>query len=520
MKEKTEKKVFSYIEEHGMIAYDDRIVAGVSGGADSLCLLFLLLEYAKRIPFTLVVVHVDHGIRPDAGEDARYVEELCAGEGVPFSLRKADVHRLAREEKCSEEDAGRRVRYKAFHETAQEMGGAKIAVAHNSNDNAETMLFHLFRGSGLKGLCGIAPVRDNIIRPILCLERSEAEAYLQELGIAWRTDSTNSGDDYSRNRIRHHILPYAEEEIFSGTVAHMRRTAEVLKETEDYLAIQTQEALAHCLVRVPEAAVPPGQQEQGRSFRNEPGNRDIWDREEPCSSALDVEAFRGLHPALRKRVLHILIKQLSPTGKDIHQVHIQNVLSLFLQEGNRSIALPFGITARRQYGMVVLERGVHIRIWQGESVEVRLPEVDSEDFSVYDLENMGKLEFTAFFKEKFMEVPKNRYTKWFDYDKIEEPLALRSRCTGDYLTIADDSGNAVHKSLKNYMVTEKIPRHLRDEVPLLVLGNHVLWLIGWRISEHFKVDGKTKRILQVKLSREKNKGCGSSETEEKNVRTH
>ena len=520
MKEKTEQKVFSYIEEHGMIVPDDRIVAGVSGGADSLCLLFLLLEYAKRIPFTLAVVHVDHGIRPDAGEDARYVEELCAAEGVPFFLKKADVHRLAREEKCSEEDAGRRIRYKAFRETAEGMGGAKIAVAHNSNDNAETMLFHLFRGSGLKGLCGIAPVRDDVIRPILCLERGEAEAYLRERGIAWRTDSTNGEDDYSRNRIRHHILPYAEEEIFSGAVAHMRRTAEVLKETEDYLEIQTQEAFVRCLVRNPEAAVPPGQQEQGYSLGNEPGAGDMWDKEDSRGGALDVEAFRRLHPALQKRVLHILIKKLSPTGKDIHQVHVQDVLSLFRQEGNRSIALPFGITARRQYDMVVLERGCRVPVWQGESIQVRLPEVDTGVFSVYDLGNMGKLEFTAFFNENFMEVPKNRYTKWFDYDKIEEPLVLRSRCTGDYLTIADGRGHAVHKSLKDYMVTEKLPRHIRDEVPLLALGSHVLWLIGWRISEYFKVDGKTKRILQVRLSREENKGCGSSETEEKDVGTH
>ena len=226
-----------------MIASGDRIVAGVSGGADSLCLLFLLLKYARRVPFRLCVVHVDHGIRRDAKEDARYVEELCAGEGIPFILRKADVPAFAKAEKCSEEDAGRRIRYEAFREAAEGMGGAKIAVAHNSNDNAETMLFHLFRGSGLKGLCGIAPVREGVIRPILCLDRREAEAYLEERGIVWRTDSTNDGDDYSRNRIRHHILPYAESKLFPGAVERMLRTAEMLQETEAYLEQQTREAL-------------------------------------------------------------------------------------------------------------------------------------------------------------------------------------------------------------------------------------------------------------------------------------
>ena len=134
-----------------MLVPQDKIVLGVSGGADSVCLFRLLLSYAERIPLSLGVVHVNHGIRPDAAEDARYVEELCRKNGIPFFLTEADVRSLARKEKCSEEDAGRRVRYEAFARAATELGGAKLAVAHNSNDNAETMLFHLFRGSGIKG---------------------------------------------------------------------------------------------------------------------------------------------------------------------------------------------------------------------------------------------------------------------------------------------------------------------------------------------------------------------------------
>ncbi len=372
-----------------MIASGDRIVAGVSGGADSLCLLFLLLKYARRVPFRLCVVHVDHGIRRDAKEDARYVEELCAGEGIPCILRKADVPAFAKAEKCSEEDAGRRIRYEAFREAAEGMGGAKIAVAHNSNDNAETMLFHLFRGSGLKGLCGIAPVREGVIRPILCLDRREAEAYLEERGIVWRTDSTNDGDDYSRNRIRHHILPYAESKLFPGAVERMLRTAEMLQETEAYLEQQTREALEACRTKMPWKEA---------SFRGESGEE-----------ALEVEAFLRLHPALRRRVLHMLLKGLSPTGKDIGQVHVGDALGLFLQQGNRTVDLPFGIIVRRQYGRVVLERrrdsaekgaerdaGARMKdhgAW--EAGPVRLPEENSGDFSVYDLGNLGNIEFTG-----------------------------------------------------------------------------------------------------------------------------
>lgn len=504
-----------------MIAAGDKIIAGVSGGADSLCLLYLLLEYAKRVPLSLGVVHVNHGIRREAKEDAEYVEELCRREGLPFFLTEARVQELAEREKCSPEDAGRRVRYAAFYRAAETMGAGKIAVAHNSNDNAETMLFHLFRGSGMKGICGIASVRGKIIRPVLCLERSEVEAYLKQRGVVWRLDSTNEEDDYSRNRIRHHILPYAEREIFSGAVERMARTAELLQETEDYLQTQTLEALKRCLRGAGERwGLLLSALEADAESRREYGPR----CNEGLSIRLDVEKFLEFHPALRKRMLLMLLKGFSPTGKDILQVHVRDALSLFAREGNRSVCLPFGILARRQYGEVVLERGA-----AGETVgkteqcgrEYILKPENLLAPVVYDLEKAGKIEFSVFFLQNCHEVPKNQYTKWFDYDRIEGPLAIRSRRAGDYLTIAKGEGGIAHKSLKNYMVTEKIPRGQRDEMFLVAEGSHVLWLIGQRISEYYKVSGNTKRILQVRvLGEERGAGCGNHETEEKNVGTH
>ena len=156
-----------------MLQPGDRVVAGISGGADSVCLLFLLLAYAKKVPITLAVVHINHGIRSEAGEDASFVENLCRRLEIPFYLRKVDVRALAAKQKCSEEDAGRRARYEAFSQVAEELSANKIAVAHNANDCSETMLFHLFRGTGVRGLAGILPVRGKIIRPLLCLERKE-----------------------------------------------------------------------------------------------------------------------------------------------------------------------------------------------------------------------------------------------------------------------------------------------------------------------------------------------------------
>lgn len=464
---RAEEKVFSFMEARAMVQPGDKVILGVSGGADSVCLLFLLLEYRKKLPMELAVVHVNHGLRPDAGADAAYVETLCRAQGVPFFLVEEDVGKLAAEEKCSEEDAGRRLRYRAFREVMQREGGTKVAVAHNAEDRAETMLLHLFRGSGLRGLCGIEPVRGDVIRPILCLERGEVEAYLRERGIAWRTDSTNDGDAHTRNRIRHHVLPYAQREVSGRAVAHMCRTADLISETEDFLRQQTALARERCM---------------------RDGN-------------VNVEAFSELPAVLQKRVILELLEELSPTGKDVSAVHVEDVRRLFAEAGNRSVSLPFGIRFRRRYGEVIPERplkGVaHGEAPDGETDVPPLPNVTLE---ILPRKTGGK-------------IPEKKYTKWFDCDKIKGVPTLRFRQTGDYLTISDGRGRMVHKSLKDYMITEKIPREERGRVPVLAEGNHVLWLVGYRISEYYKVDGSTRRILQARIGMD----CEDDGTEEKDV---
>ena len=494
------------MEEHRMLKAHDRVVVGISGGADSVCLFLLLSEYAKRVPLSLAAVHVNHGIRREAGEDARFVEELCREKGVPFFLEERNVREFALRHGYSEEDAGRRVRYDAFFRTAERLGGARIAVAHNSNDNAETMLFHLFRGSGLRGLGGIAPVRGDIIRPILCLERQEVEAYLRSVSAGWRLDLTNQGDDYRRNRIRHHILPYAEREVSAGAIVHMGHTAQLLRETEGFLEEQTGEAFARCVETVRETS----------------GGRDEPTGAGTCGYRIAVAEFLKNHIAIRKRLILEALKRLSPTGKDIAAVHVADTLELFEAEGNKSISLPFGIRAVREYTDVILERrpegdvgGCPAQLWM---LTAPLGEEIFRTPFVYEKEDWGKIEVKAFYIKKGQEVPIKQYTKWFDYDKIKECVVIRSRCQGDYFTITDKAGNKIRKTVKDYMITEKIPRQIRDRIPLVAAGSHVLWLTGWRISEAFKVDGDTERVLQVRVS--ERKSAGMKETEEKDGGEH
>ncbi len=454
------------MDRHRMLAPGDRVVAGVSGGADSVCLLFVLLKRMEEFPFYLHVVHVNHGIRKEAGEDAAYVEALCKSRGIPFTLVEEDVRQRAFLEKRSEEEMGRILRYEAFEKVRRQEKAHKIAVAHNSNDQAETMLFHLFRGSGLSGLCGIRPVRDDVIRPILCLERSEIEKYLTEKEIRYCKDATNEGDDYTRNRIRHHIIPYAEKEIVQGCVGHMSQTAAMLLEAEELLSRLTSRAW--------EATV-----------RTEG---------ETCYS-IDCDAYHKLDPVIGRRLIHSILGKLSSGGRDIAAVHVQDVEELFLRAGNRSKSLPFGISALRQYDRVQIGM---------DKTRERSP-IGEEAFT-----------FQVFPRENCKDIPQNRYTKWFDYDKIKGPLTVRTRQTGDILSIRSATGGLSHKSVKDYMITEKIPRQERDSIPLIADGEHILWVVGYRISEYYKVTENTKHILQVQLRRD----CGSSGMEEENGRAH
>ncbi|MGN1204919.1 MAG: tRNA lysidine(34) synthetase TilS [Lachnospiraceae bacterium] len=474
-------RVYAYVEKYHMLAAGDVVAAGISGGADSVCLLFVLSALREKIPFRLSAVHVNHGIRPEAGEDADYVRTLCDGLQIPFYLYETDVAAYAKEQGISTEEAGRKVRYEAFREVLKKesqeespQGKVKIAVAHHMDDRAETMLFHLFRGSGLAGLCSIRPYREDddgvaVIRPLLGFRREEIEAYLSEKNISWCEDSTNGEDVYIRNRIRHKILPCAEQDIVPKATLHMCRTADLLTEAEDFIRQETQKAYTGCV-----------REKKEQLF------------------IIDRKKFTDCHVCLQKNILLCVLKKLTAAGKDITSAHIEQLLSLFNREGNRQIGLPYQITGERKYDIVVISKttGDEKKDFPEEwTVPVVLPAPgEPEQFIL--LPDKTLLGFQVIICEKTINIPQNQYTKWFDYDKIEKPLKIRTRRKGDYLTI-DDKGSK--KSLQDYMVNEKILKEMRDQIPLLCEDQHVLWVMGHRISSFYKINENTKYILQVQL---------------------
>lgn len=458
------EKVSGYMQEHHMVEEGQKIVVGVSGGADSMALLSILSELAAHFHFSLAVVHVNHGLRGKAADaDQSYVENVCKEWKLPCYSFHVDLKRFAKKEGMSEEEAGRYYRYQCFEKVRKAVGAQRIAVAHQQEDTSETILFHLFRGTGIKGLTGICPVREAIIRPLLCASRTDIEAYLNEKEIYWRTDETNATDAYTRNKIRHHIIPYVEEHINSSAGQHIRETSELLRDISNYLDKQATLAFDTC-VKIGEQPV--------------------------C--AICSETFLSLDVVIQREVLRRAIGVAAGQLKDVDKEHIEMVRKLFEKTVGRRCHLPYKLQAIRTYeGITIKKETDEAADWKRDvCVDVYAPGIYAIPETDLDIE----LSIKEIFKNE--EIPINRYTKWFDYDKIKNGLSVRTRENGDYITL---DGQGHRKLLKRWMIDEKIPREDRDRILLLADGNHILWIMGHRISDNYKVSGTTKRVLAAKI---------------------
>lgn len=366
-----QEKVEAYMEQHGMLLECGRVIAGVSGGADSVCMLLILKTCCDRKNLPLQVVHIEHGLRGEESlADAAFVEDLCRKLKIPCTVLHKDVASLADREGLSTEEAGRMVRYDAFQKVCREDG--RIAVAHNMQDQAETVLFHLARGTGLDGLAGMQPVRGNIIRPLLCCSREEIEDWLRKQGQTWRTDATNQDTAYSRNLLRHQILPVLQQEVNAQAIRHICEAAERAGEAGAYLDRKAQEFIAEH-VRIMECAIEGAAGEctrethsrvhhgaKGTSYTAREGTRETdhaeYDAERAvpgeCLPAvcIDLLPFREEDPLLQEYILRRAIG-LVKGGiglKDIGLVHIRDLTELAYKPSGKRLDLPGRLKAVRK----------------------------------------------------------------------------------------------------------------------------------------------------------------------------
>lgn len=440
------QKVKAYVKKWHMLQKEDSVIAGISGGADSVCLLFMLLKLQKELGFSLMAVHVNHGIRgAEAERDEAYVKRLCRQWNVRLKVYRENVPAYAKEHGMTEEEAGRDIRRTCFCKVLKEWGGTKIALAHHENDNVETLLWNLCRGTGIRGLGGIAPVNDVWIRPLLCVKRREIESYLKKRGISYCTDTTNADRRYMRNRIRMDVIPYLEDCVNTESVSHMGKTMERMYELEQYILEEVGQYKESCT----------GWKNGGRIIRQ--------------------TEYTKIPKALRDNVLHEILCETAGRRKDIEEVHVQMLRDLFTKQVGKRIDLPYGVTAIRTYEGVRFEKNIPEASYAGD---------ENELFSirVFDREP-GNVTF-----------PEKIYTKWFDYDIIKNTVKIRHRIAGDSIVINRYGGR---KKLKQYFTDQKVPQEDRDKIWIAADGDEVLWIVGYRQSQKYQITEKTTKILEI-----------------------
>ncbi len=470
------KKVLEYQRQLRLIEDGDRIVVGFSGGADSVCLLLVMEELKKYYDISFCGVHVEHGIRGEESlKDAEFAKTFCNKRQIPFFVYHVDAPAKAANEGCSLEEAARDLRYQCFAAAREAFGGNKVAVAHHGDDNAETMLFHLIRGTGIRGMAGISPKRGEIIRPLLCVTREEIEAYIKDAGADYCTDSTNADITYSRNRIRNCVLPELRK-INPRATEHMTSLSRQVTSLYEYVSREAWRAGKDGLANARDGEV-----------------------------SLHKAHVAAMDPVLQREFLHQVLGIAAGSKKDIGEIHVEELTRLFYSNTGKMCNLPYGLLATVGYDQVVISKYMGNEDHKEDGIigektsreMISLDDILSQSVTLSEgLTISAKI---LDFDGDCEKIPEKTYTKWFDYDRINGTVFLRKRRIGDYLII-NQQGN--QKKLKEYFIHEKIPRQLREQIWLLAEDAHIIWAIGHRISEGYKVTSKTKRILEVQVEKE------------------
>lgn len=452
------KKIRQTILDNALIEQGSRVVVGLSGGADSTALVQVLNELAPELGFEVFCAHYNHGIRAEgAAHDEIFVHDFCAKRDIPLMIERADVPAYASEKGLSVETAARLMRYDFLERAMKHFDARRIAVAHHMDDNAESVLMHLIRGSGLKGLTGMSYVRGNIIRPMLNVRRSEIENFLSERRISYCTDETNLVPEGSRNIIRLEVLPLIKKLNPAGVEA-ISGCAELIRQDEDFLAKQAEAALAILKTK----------------------------------KGYDREAFSRLPFPIKSRAVRIALLH-SGAPADIERVHVEKIMELLTKQSGAAVDVPHA-RVRLSFGDIIFEN-------KDKTVDNSNNFGFSTVFSLRDDER-GSLE-TPFgsFKARIISPDEERSYRgnaaYLDYDRLEFPLIVRTRRDGDRFFPANSTGS---RKLKDYFISKKLDAAARDSIPLVISGREIAFVPGFGIGENFKITENTRKILLIEYA--------------------
>lgn len=449
-----EEKVKKYIEENELIQQGDTIVVGVSGGADSMMLLHFLNTYKDFYQIKLKVAHVHHGIRKEADDDKAYVEEICKQWQIPCFVHYCNIKQVASRDKISEEEAGRIERYNFFISLTNQ--NDKIATAHNTNDQAETLIMRFLRGADVKGLRGIMPKRGNIIRPILCLTREEVEGYCKGKNLLYHNDHTNFETIYTRNKIRLECIPYIKEHINENIIGTLFEHSQLYKEEEAFLEDYVQSVLKKVVTHTKE------------------------------SLTISTQLLKEEKSYIQKKLIHKCLEIFIGHSRDITLTHVKNIIELMEMQNGKKICLPYGTVVYKAYEDIILRK-------ENEGVISNYEYTLKLGINKIEALNM-QIDLRVVPRKTFEQSQENMYTKYMDYDKIKDSLHLRTRRVNDYIVLKNGA-----KKLKKFYIDEKVPQHKRSSLPIIADGSEVIWILDSRLNTNYFVTDQTENILEIKI---------------------
>ncbi len=468
------KKAERTIKKYGMLSEGEMVLIGVSGGSDSVFLLHLLHHLKEKYQLSLHVAHLNHGFRKEAVKEFDFVKKLTKNLEIPFTGKTADVPSYAKKKRLSKQEAAREARHFFFKEVVKEIGADKIALGHTADDQAETFLMRMIRGSGARGMGGMSPCykftvhssQFAVIRPLIEIGRKEIIDYLKKERIPYIKDPSNISNVYLRNRIRNELIPYIEKRYNPKAKETFTHNARILRDEESFLEDYTRRVLPDILTL----------RKKGRI-------------------EILLKSFLMLDKAIQRRLVRIIIEELKGSLKGFSMKHINGVLeSIATGQTGRKINLPKGVVIQRDYNLLTF----FLKNARLKTQDSRLKTYNVNIRGVTKIPEFG-LTLHAEMKKPPVDLGNGKIKATFDLKKISDKIKIRKRKEGDFFFPIGMGGKS--KKLKTYFIDEKVRRDERERIPLLVSGDNILWVIGHRQDDRYKVSEETKKALLIKAER-------------------
>ena len=460
-------KVKNTVNKYNLLSDDDQVLVAVSGGADSIALLHILKQLQAEYKLDLHIAHLDHKLRgSESRADAKFVEKFASELNIPVTIKAVDVKEYQRNNKLSLEDAARQVRYQFFYNLLEELSFDKLAIAHHANDQVETILMKFLRGAGLKGLGGIEPNTEGVIRPLIEAEKEEIKQYCDKNNLDWRLDSTNQQEICLRNKIRLNLLPELITEYNNSLISNVNQMAEVLRTENQFLENKAQQLLSEVII----------------------------DNIIESKYIISKDKFLDLHLSMQRRIIRLLFKRLTGSYKNLYFHNVQEALELIKKDKTGiKTNLPEGVLIRINYRQIIF--------MLAEDVE----KIDNFNYQVEVGEQLKIPELDLVINSKVLEsdYPWQQEISienktFFDLDKVGKEFNIRLRKKGDSFQPLGMSGT---KKVKDFFIDHKVPLVKRDRIPVFTTNDENIFCLGkLRIDDNYKVTDQTEKILMIETS--------------------